>query len=134
MRLCYGIESVEICDSNVASFCSLGSPISLRLDNLQKLEKICISIGYSWKKINDMFCQISCSVPYLQVLELYLYGLQGARELLPFPNLRKVIQLMISVVERDDDGLFVLTSLVEACPNLKRFSIEVVLHLSLVLN
>ncbi|KVI09957.1 FBD-like protein [Cynara cardunculus var. scolymus] len=73
--------------------------------------------------INDMFCQISCCVPYLQILELDLYRLQVSIELLPFPKLPKLKGMTIRVVEQGEDGVLALTSLVEACPNLQRFSI-----------
>ncbi|KAJ9540694.1 hypothetical protein OSB04_027200 [Centaurea solstitialis] len=75
---CSRVQSIEIRDSNIGSlncgvFGSRGSPVTLRLDNLQKLEKICISKCCSWEKINHMFCGVSCCIPRLQLLELQLY-------------------------------------------------------------
>ncbi|KAJ9539827.1 hypothetical protein OSB04_026333 [Centaurea solstitialis] len=120
---CSQLESVEICDSNIVFFNCLGaSSVTLRFDNLQKLEKICIDKRHSWKDVNDMFCQISC-VPYLQVLELTLYCVEGGIELHPFPMLQKLEQLIIKVSEKDEDGFFVLPSLLEACPNLQSLTI-----------
>ncbi|KAJ9539982.1 hypothetical protein OSB04_026488 [Centaurea solstitialis] len=126
IRSCSGLESVEICDSNIVFFnCFDASSVTLRFDNLQKLEKICIDKGHSWKELNDMFCQIS-RAPYLQVLELDLYYKQGDIELHPFPMLQKLKQLIVTVLgEDEDDGFFVLPSLLEACPNLQRLTIKV---------
>ncbi|KVI09956.1 putative FBD-associated F-box protein At5g56700 isoform X2 [Cynara cardunculus var. scolymus] len=119
------LESIEICDSNIVSLDCWGSnckrfPISLRLDNLQKLEKIFIRKCYSLKIINHMFC----CLPNLRVLELSLFSTQRAIELLPFPELPKLKKLIINVEVREDVSLLVFTSLVEACPNLRRFKIE----------
>ncbi|KAI3748860.1 hypothetical protein L6452_12254 [Arctium lappa] len=126
---CSRLQSIRICDSNIVSLnCkasnSVGSPITLRLDNLQKLEKICISRGYSWKKINRMCCQISCCIPYLQVLELEFRRPTAAIRFLPFPELPKLKQLTMKVRVYDDRSLIALTFLVEACPNLQRLTIE----------
>ncbi|KAJ9539826.1 hypothetical protein OSB04_026332 [Centaurea solstitialis] len=128
MISCHGLESVEICDSNIVFFgCRGGSPITSRFDNLQKLEKICIDKGHSWKELNDTFCQLS-RVPCLQVLELNLCRVQGATKLHPFRMLQKLKQLTIKVVEREDDGFLMLPYLLEACPNLRRLTIVEVLH------
>ncbi|KVI09942.1 hypothetical protein Ccrd_011660 [Cynara cardunculus var. scolymus] len=122
IRSCVGLESIEICDSNLVSFTLKGSPITIRVDNLQKLEKISIGEGYSWKKINRLFSEISCCVPYLQVLELDLYR----PPVPPFPELLKLKQLILKVGAWDNDSVHVLTSLVEACPNLRRFKIQLI--------
>ncbi|KAJ9539836.1 hypothetical protein OSB04_026342 [Centaurea solstitialis] len=127
MRSCIILESIEILDSNIVSFsCDCLSLCTLRLDNLQKLEKICIGKFHSWKELNHMFCQISsCRVPNLQVLELELYGVQLSGLFRPFSNLQKFKQLIIRVVEWGaGDDLLRLTSLVEACPDLQRLTIR----------
>ncbi|KAJ9539979.1 hypothetical protein OSB04_026485 [Centaurea solstitialis] len=121
---CIGLESIEICDSNILFFkCDGGSSMTLRFDNLQKLEKICIRKDLSWKELNDMFCKLS-QLPCLQVLELNLYHVQGAIELHLLPKLQKLKQLTIGVVERNEDGLFMLPYLLEACPNLQRLQVK----------
>ncbi|KAJ9541816.1 LOW QUALITY PROTEIN: hypothetical protein OSB04_028322 [Centaurea solstitialis] len=123
IRSCCQLESVEICDSNIVFFnCDGGSSMTLRFDNLQKLEEVCISKGPSWKELNDMFYQLS-GVPCLQVLELNLYHVQGDIELHPFPMLPTLKQLIVTVLEEDEDGFFVLPSLLEACPNLQTLTI-----------
>ncbi|KAJ9539994.1 hypothetical protein OSB04_026500 [Centaurea solstitialis] len=123
MTSCNGLKSIEICDSNIVSFSSRGYPIALKFDNLQKLQKICMSKGYSLKTMNDILCQICCGVPYLQVLELDLYFLEGSIGPYPFPKLQQLEELIVNVFDRDDDALFVLSFLVEACPNLRRLTI-----------
>ncbi|KAJ9539828.1 hypothetical protein OSB04_026334 [Centaurea solstitialis] len=121
---CFGLESIEICDSNILFFnCDGGSSMTLRFDNLQKLEKICIRKDLSWKELNEMFCKLS-QLPCLQVLELNLYHVQGAIELHLLPKLKKLKQLTIGVVERNEDGLFMLSYLLEACPNLQRLQVK----------
>ncbi|KAJ9539980.1 hypothetical protein OSB04_026486 [Centaurea solstitialis] len=133
---CFGLESIEICDSNIVFFnCDGGSSMTLRFDNLQKLEKICIRKDHSWKELNDMFYQLS-HVPCLQVLELYIRRVQmllmsvsilffqGDIELHPLPKLQKLKQLTIRVAERNEDDLFVLLCLLEACPNLQRLKVK----------
>ncbi|KAJ9539837.1 hypothetical protein OSB04_026343 [Centaurea solstitialis] len=119
MESCYGLESIEIRDTNIVFFSCFDLQITLRLDNLQKLEMICICKDQSWKELNDLFCQISC-LPYLQVLELVIFPVKGAIELHPFPKLQKLKQLVFKVVhEAHDDGFLILPSLLEACPNLR---------------
>ncbi|KAJ9539992.1 hypothetical protein OSB04_026498 [Centaurea solstitialis] len=123
MTSCNGLKSIEICDSNIVSFSSRGYPITLKFDNLQKLQKIGMSKGYSLKTMNDILCQIRCGVPNLQVLELDLYFLRGSIGLYSFPKLQKLEELIVKVLDWDDDALLVLSSLVEACPNLQRLTI-----------
>ncbi|KAJ9539993.1 hypothetical protein OSB04_026499 [Centaurea solstitialis] len=123
MASCYGVKSIEIYDSNIVSFSYQGYPITLKFDNLQKLQKICMGKGYSLKMMNDILCRICCGVPYLQVLELDLHFPEGSIGPHSFPKLQKLEELIINDLDRDDDALLVLSFLVEACPNLQRLTI-----------
>ncbi|KAJ9541817.1 hypothetical protein OSB04_028323 [Centaurea solstitialis] len=68
-----------------------------------------------------MFFQICWNIPYLQVLELRFYISQQDSQVYTFPKLLKLKQL---IVEVNEDNLSLLTSMVEACPNLKRFRVK----------
>lgn len=69
---CFGVKSIEITDSNLESFSYLGPGITIKLNNLPKLEEISIGEGYSGFE-NNVFGQISCCISHLQILTLDIY-------------------------------------------------------------
>ncbi|PWA79238.1 FBD-like protein [Artemisia annua] len=98
---CNKLESIEICETNLACFQYLGIE-------------------------NNLFQQISSCIPYLHVLELRIFRPKPYMNLLSFPELPNVKKLSMIVGAWYDDSLLGLTWLVKACPNLQKFEIQLI--------
>ncbi|KVI09941.1 FBD-like protein, partial [Cynara cardunculus var. scolymus] len=120
---CPLLESVEICDSNLAYFCYYGLAINLKLNKVPELKKISIGEGSTWNE-NTLFQQISSCRLYLQVLELTIYYPKQNMHVLSLPELPCVKQLILSVGAWEDSTLLEFTWLARACPNLHKFVIQ----------
>ncbi|KAL4575003.1 hypothetical protein LXL04_021843 [Taraxacum kok-saghyz] len=122
---CFGVKSIEIKDVKIESFSYLGPGITINLSNLPMLHEISIGEGYSGFE-NNVFGQISCCIPHLQILTLDIYSPEENIKSLSFPELPKLKQLILKVGAWDDDSLLEFTSLAKACPNLRRFVMQLI--------
>ncbi|CAH1430695.1 unnamed protein product [Lactuca virosa] len=122
---CFGVKSIEIKDVKLESFSYLGPGITMKLSNLPLLQEISIGEGYSGFE-NNVFGQISCCISHLQILTLDIYSPEENIKSLSFPELPKLKQLILKVGAWDDDSLLQFTSLVKACPNLRRFVMQLI--------
>nr|KAJ0191954.1 hypothetical protein LSAT_V11C800394210 [Lactuca sativa] len=122
---CFGVKSIEIKNVKIESFSYLGPGITMKLNNLPMLQEISIGEGYSGFE-NNVFGQISCCISHLQILTLDIYSPEENIKSLSFPELPKIKQLILKVGAWDDDSLLQFTSLVKACPNLRRFVMQLI--------
>ncbi|KAA8534056.1 hypothetical protein F0562_031573 [Nyssa sinensis] len=122
---CLGIETIEICDTNLISFSYLGPGINLLLSNVPMLDEISIGEGFSGFE-NNVFYQISCCLSHLEILTLDIYRPEENIKLVAFPEFPKLKQLILKVGAWDDDSLLEFTSLIKACPCLQRFVLQLI--------
>ncbi|KVI09943.1 FBD-like protein, partial [Cynara cardunculus var. scolymus] len=119
---CPLLESIEICDSNLAYLCYYGLAINFKFNKVLELNKISTGEGSTWNE-NTLFQQISSGSLYLKVLELTIYYPKQNMHL-SLPELPCVKQLILSVGAWEDSTLLEFTWLARACPNLHKFVIQ----------
>ncbi|XP_071689880.1 F-box/FBD/LRR-repeat protein At5g53840-like [Rutidosis leptorrhynchoides] len=122
---CFGVKLIEIIDSNLESFSYLGPGITIKLDDVPRLQEISIGEGYSGFE-NNVFGQISCCISHLQILTLDIYRPEEDVKFVCIPELPKLRQLILKIGAWDDDSLLEFTSLAKACPKLQRFVIQLI--------
>ncbi|GJU28755.1 FBD-like protein, partial [Tanacetum coccineum] len=123
IKFCCRLESIEICETNLAWFQYLGTDVTLKLNNNPMLQTLSLGMGHSGIE-NNLFQQISSCIPYLHVLDLRIFRPKENMHLLSFPKLPNVKKLLMIVGAWNDDSLLGLTWLVKACPNLQKFRIQ----------
>lgn len=71
IKLCFGVQTIEIRDTNIVSLTCIGLLATLRLNNLPNLKKIHIDDMYSLMEGN-LLGHISCCISFLRDLQLDL--------------------------------------------------------------
>ncbi|CAI9774911.1 unnamed protein product [Fraxinus pennsylvanica] len=122
---CLGLESIEISNVNLVSFSYLGPGINLLIENVPMLSEISIGEGYSGLE-NNVFGQLSCCLYQLEVLTLDIYRPEENIKVFAFPKLPNLKQLILKVGAWDDDSLLEFSSLIQACPYLQRFVLQLI--------
>ncbi|KAL7146847.1 hypothetical protein ABFS83_06G069100 [Erythranthe nasuta] len=122
---CLGIDTIEITNVNLVSFCYLGPTIKLIISDVPMLDEISIGEGYSGLE-NNVFGQLSCCLNQLEVLTLDIYRPEENIKVFAFPKFPNLKQLILKVGAWDDDSLLEFTSLIKACPILNRFVLQLI--------
>lgn len=70
----------------------------------------------------------------MNIVFFFFFFLKENIKSLSFPELPKIKQLILKVGAWDDDSLLQFTSLVKACPNLRRFVMQVLVLFSFMIS
>ncbi|XP_059657276.1 F-box/LRR-repeat protein 13-like isoform X2 [Cornus florida] len=120
---CHYVESIEISAMNLVSFKYFGPKIGLPFKNLQEPVEMYIGGEYC-KYLIYNFLGISSYLSQLESLTLHMNSIKNSIGLAKFPvfNKLKQLELRISAIENED--LMVFAPLIEACPFLYKFVLE----------
>ncbi|XP_059657347.1 uncharacterized protein LOC132303906 isoform X3 [Cornus florida] len=121
---CFNVESIEISAMNLMSFKYFGPKISLPFKNVKPPIDLFIGGEYCDYLIYK-FLEISSYLSQLESLKLQMTSMiENSLEDAKFPVLNKLKRLELIIDAADDEDLIVFAPLIEACPFLSKFVVE----------
>ncbi|XP_059657334.1 putative F-box/LRR-repeat protein At3g42770 [Cornus florida] len=124
ITFCFYVESIEISATNLVSFKYFGPKISLPFKNVQSPADLYIGGDYCFSLIYK-FLDISSYLSKLESLTLHLTSMRKVYlKDAKFPVFNKLKRLKLIVNARDEESLMDFTFLIEACPFLSEFVLE----------
>ncbi|KAK3423817.1 hypothetical protein EUGRSUZ_F00583, partial [Eucalyptus grandis] len=121
---CDDLEDVEIYDTDLVSFTFVGMSMPVYLEKLPQLSEVSIRVN-SLLQLPFMLPPFS-SLPCVQILKLEFFQLLSENlQIRQLPKLTSVEQLILRVPVSEEASLLPLTLVIEACPCLRSFVLEV---------
>ncbi|KAL3733453.1 hypothetical protein ACJRO7_022903 [Eucalyptus globulus] len=121
---CDDLEYVEIYDTDLVSFTFVGMRMPVCLDKLPQLSEVSIR-GSSLEQLHVMLPPRLSSLPCVQILKLEFFRLLSENlQIRQLPKLTSVKQLILRVPVFKEASLLPLTLVIEACPCVRSFVLE----------
>ncbi|KAL3733452.1 hypothetical protein ACJRO7_022902 [Eucalyptus globulus] len=121
---CDDLEYVEIYDTDLVSFSFVGMRMPVCLDKLPQLSEVSIR-GTSLEQLHVMLPPQLSSLPCVQILKLEFFRLLSENlQIRQLPKLTSVKQLILRVPVFKEASLLPLTLVIEACPCVRSFVLE----------
>ncbi|XP_059657227.1 F-box/LRR-repeat protein At3g26922-like [Cornus florida] len=124
ITFCFNVESIEISATNLVSFKYFGPKISLPFKNVQSPVDLyiggeyCIYLIYKFLDISSYLSKLeSLALEMTSMRKIYLRHTK-------FPVFNKLKRLKVIINAIDDESLMDFTFLIEACPFLSKFVLE----------
>ncbi|KAK8553460.1 hypothetical protein V6N13_062265 [Hibiscus sabdariffa] len=121
---CLCMESLEIDAANLLSFKYYGPKIKLTSMNVPNIAELSID-GTCFKSLARMMVEMSTAFIRLEKLTFsVIMFVQRWMNNCEYPMLINLKQLELNLYASDDESLLFLSSLINACPSLNKFSLE----------
>ncbi|XP_059666196.1 FBD-associated F-box protein At5g38590-like [Cornus florida] len=120
---CFNVESIEIFAMNLVSFKYFGRKINLPFKSVQEPVEMRIGGDYCKHLIYNLV-GISTFLSKLESLTLGLTFPKSSIQFAKFPVFKKLKQLELVITARDDASLIDFAPLIEACPFLYKFVLQ----------
>ncbi|KAG5564421.1 hypothetical protein RHGRI_000565 [Rhododendron griersonianum] len=120
---CKCLESLEVSTPNLVTFKYFGQRIRLHIGNLPLLSKLHIGGGYG-HQVTYTLVAFSSHLSQIETLELEMF-FKDNREI-QVPQLTNLEHLKLKIFDDKSLSLLGLTSLLEAAPSLRKFTLEVI--------